>query len=170
MRIPRAARDLERVHEELKSLLEDSGTLVTLDPVPTWRDGPTLSEVATSLSAAVGVCNLVQQDYLGAPYRIEAHRRAPTIEVRRELSPLTVAEAVLRLWAARGPILELGEDQRSTLVAIVETGGAYPMQRTMARLLLASDPALGADPAAVIAAIHAAGYERLWNDGFSALT
>lgn len=170
MRIPRAARDLTRVREQLQSLLEGLGVLIALDPIPTWRDGPTLTEVATSLGTTVGVCNLIQEDYLGTPYRIEAHRRAPTIEVRRELSPAMVVEAVLRLWAAQGPIVDLGEGDRSVLLAIVEAGGTYPMQRTMARLLLEQDPTLGSNPTAIVAAIRAVGYERLWNDGFSALT
>jgi len=170
MSIPRAARDRTKVRDALRTLLEASGALIALDPVPTWREGPTLREVARSLETNVGLCNLVQQDYLGVQYRVDVHRRAPTLEVHRELDLATVVEAVLRLWAARGPLLELTDDDRQALAGIVETGATYPMQRTMARLLLEARPALGGDPAAIASAITEIGYEHLWNDAFSALT
>lgn len=169
MKIPRAARDPEQLVQGLRSLLEARGTTVRLDPIPTWCDGPTLHEVADALAATVGLCTVAQEDYLGSPYAVEAHRRAPTLQVHRELSLLALVEAVLRLWAARGPLLDFTEDDRRALVAIVETGGSYPMQHTMARVVLDMAPTLGPHPAEIAGTIRALGYEHLWNEGFLAL-
>ncbi len=170
MQLGRIVRDYDRAYQEALAFLSSSTDVEQTDQqVLAWEDGPSLVELSTHLSEALGSITIEQLDYLGAPYSLNPNRRSVTLKVMRSLSRHRMIETILRCWGANGPIMADTTNLPDLLVSVAEQGGTYPIPSAMTTALLLEFPDLEANTSAIIKAIVKTGYEHLWSIGFSAL-